>query len=153
MKEAPHCGTDHWKLILSGSRFCKDAESRYRPVEGESLPVAYALESTRMYMLGNPHMVMGTDHKALVSIMGPKNLEEIKNPQVRSQKDKTLTFKFDMKHVPGPKKRGPDATSRYPGTRCTEENKLGEMEGTYSTTSVRRWQITELGGGQVKGGH
>ena len=49
MKEAPNCGIEHWKLILSGSRFCKDAESRYRPVEGEALAVAYALESTRMY--------------------------------------------------------------------------------------------------------
>ena len=28
MKEAPHCGANHWKLILSGSRFCKDAEAR-----------------------------------------------------------------------------------------------------------------------------
>ena len=73
---------------MSGSRFCKDAESRYRPVEGEALAVAYALESTRMYTLGNPYLTVGTDHKSLVSIMGPKNLEEIRNPRVRSKKTK-----------------------------------------------------------------
>ena len=82
-----------------------------------------------MYMLGIPHLTVGTDHKALVSIMEPKNLEEIKNPRVRSQKDKTFMFKFDVKHVRGPKNRGPDATTRYPGTRCTEENMSDEMEG------------------------
>ena len=49
MREAPHCGDNHWKLILSGSRFCKDSESRYRPVEGEALAIVYALESTRMF--------------------------------------------------------------------------------------------------------
>ena len=49
MLKAPHCGEDHWKLILSGSRFCKDAESWYRPVEGEALAMAFALESTRMF--------------------------------------------------------------------------------------------------------
>ena len=27
MSLAPHCGDDHWKLILTGSRFCKDAET------------------------------------------------------------------------------------------------------------------------------
>ena len=114
MLEAPHCGPDHWRLILSGSRFCKDAETRYRPVEGEALAIAYALEATRMFTLGNPELTIGTDHKPLVSIMGPKNLEEIKNPRVRAMKDKTLMYKFNMMHVPGPKNKGPDATSRYP---------------------------------------
>ena len=97
-----------------------------------------------MYMLGIPHLTVGTDHKALVSIMEPKNLEEIKNPRVRSQKDKTFMFKFDVKHVRGPKNRGPDATTRYPGTRCTEENMSDKMEGVYSTTVVRMWQTAEF---------
>ena len=82
--------------------------------------MAYALEATRMFTLGNPNLTLGTDHKPLVSIMGPKNLEDIKNPRVRAMKDKTLMYKFDIMHVPGPKNKGPDATSRYPGPDCLE---------------------------------
>ena len=77
--------------------------------------------------------------------MGPKNLEEIRNPRVRSQKDKTLMWKFAMKHVPGIKNRGPDAHSRYPGSRCTDENDADEMEGAYSMT-VDRPSMEKNGG-------
>ena len=41
----PACGEDHWKLILAGSRFPNDAESRYAPVEGEALALVYGLEA------------------------------------------------------------------------------------------------------------
>ena len=34
MDKAPFCGEDHWKLIAIGSRFLKDAETRYAPIEG-----------------------------------------------------------------------------------------------------------------------
>ena len=46
MEKAPHCGPDHWKTILVGSRFLTDAETRYAPVEGEALALVYGLEST-----------------------------------------------------------------------------------------------------------
>ncbi len=65
MDDAPHCGPDHWALILVGSRVTHDAESRYAPVEGEALALAFALESTRVYTLGDPKLLVGTDHKPL----------------------------------------------------------------------------------------
>ena len=80
MKEAPYCGPGHWKLVLMGSKFNNDSESRYAPVEGEALAMVFALESTRMFTLGNPNLMVGTNHKPVMSIMGPKNLEDIKNP-------------------------------------------------------------------------
>ena len=87
MEEAPQCGEskedDHWKLILAGSRFTKPAEANYSPIEGEALA---------MYTLGNSELTVGTDHKPLVPIMNLKNLEDIKNPRIRSFKDKTLMY-------------------------------------------------------------
>lgn len=41
------CCPDGWKLCLVGSRFTTPAESRYAPIEGEALAVAYALHQTR----------------------------------------------------------------------------------------------------------
>ena len=83
-------------------------------MEGEALAMVFALDSTRMFTLGNPNLFVGTDHKPLISIMGPKNLVDIKNPRVRSLKEKTLMYQFDIKHVPRIKNKGPDTTLRYP---------------------------------------
>lgn len=38
----------------------------------------------------------------------------MKNPRVRSLKDKTLRYWFKMQYVPGSKNMGPDVTLRYP---------------------------------------
>ena len=35
------CGHGHWKIILTGSRFTSDSESRYAPVEGEAVTWSY----------------------------------------------------------------------------------------------------------------
>ena len=32
----PNCGENHWKIILAGFRFTKDAESHYSPIEEET---------------------------------------------------------------------------------------------------------------------
>ena len=119
MDNAPHCGEGHWKTILVGSRFLKDAETRYAPVEGEALRLVYGLESTRDYCMGNPKLTVGVDHKLLVAIMGDKELDQIKNPRLRNLKDKTIMYKFAIKHIPGTLHTGPDAASRYPGSSAT----------------------------------
>ena len=48
----PYCCPSGWQLVLAGSRFTNEAESRYAPVEGEALAVAWALKSTKHYTLG-----------------------------------------------------------------------------------------------------
>ena len=50
-KTTPFCCTDGWKITLVGSRFTSVTESRYAPVEGESLAVADALEKARYFVL------------------------------------------------------------------------------------------------------
>ena len=76
----PRCGPGHCKLVTPGSRFCKAAETRYSPVEGEALSMAYALNSAQMYTMGNVNLLVAVDHGPLLQIMGPRPLEEIMNP-------------------------------------------------------------------------
>ena len=42
----PGCCSDGWHITLAGSRFLKPEETRYTPVEGEVLAIAWSLEET-----------------------------------------------------------------------------------------------------------
>ena len=97
----PTCCRGGWKLVLAGSRFTKPAESRYHPVEGEALAVAYALHKTRYYIQGCKQLIVATDHRPLLKIFGDRNLEDISNPRLLNFKEKALQYKFEMVYVPG----------------------------------------------------
>ena len=114
MADAPHCCDDGWHLIFAGSRFTTDAESRYAPIEGEALAVSYALDKCRMFVLGCANLLVATDHKPLVAILGDTSLDKVKNPRLFRIKEKTLPYSFTIKHVPGSQHQGPDACSRRP---------------------------------------
>ena len=121
-EDGPNCGEDHWKLILAGSRFTNDAESRYAPVEGEALALVYGLESCRMFVLGCPELLVTVDHKPLVKIFSDKALEDIKNPRLFNFKERSLMYKFKIKHLPGKLNAAPDCTSRCPVTPKQDED-------------------------------
>ena len=90
LHDGPNCGPGYWKLILAGSRFLKDAETRYAPIEGEALAVAYGLEQTRMFVLDCQELLLAVDHKPLVSIFNDKKLDQITNPRLLNFKERTL---------------------------------------------------------------
>ena len=110
----PTCGDGHWKLVLAGSRFTKPAESRYAPVEGEALAVAYGLSQCRLFVLGSPNLIVVVDHKPLIRILNDRALEGIENPRLLRLKEKTLPYDFFIVHIPGKVNVAPDAMSRYP---------------------------------------
>ena len=110
----PICGNGHWKLVLAGSRFTKPAETRYAPVEGEALAVAYGLNQCRLFILGSPDLTVAVDHKPLVRILNDRALESIENPRILRLKEKTLPYEYKIIHVPGKSNNAPDAMSRYP---------------------------------------
>ena len=112
MSKAPYCYKDGWRLIFAGSRFTTPAESRYSPVEGEALTVAYALEKCRMFVIGCTGLYIATDHKPLVKILGDGNMDGIKNPRLFNIKERTLQYDYKIKHVPGAGHHAPDALSR-----------------------------------------
>ena len=121
----PHCSPGHWKLVVAGSRFTKDAEQNYAPIEGEALAMTYGLTTAKMYCLGNTF-----------SIMGKKPMDQIDNPRLLAFKRKcTSQFEYKMIYIPGKDHIGPDATSRYPGGPGDGNDGLEEDENGNIETS------------------
>ena len=114
LKKTPACCQNGWKLCLVGSWFTHPAESRYAPIEGETLAVVYALHQTRHYVLGCKDLIIATDHKPLLQILNDRSLTDITNRRLLNLKKKTLGYRFTVVHVPGRKNLGPDAASRHP---------------------------------------
>ena len=112
----PICCREGWKLCLVGSRFAHDPETRYAPIEGEALAVAYALHQTRYYIEGCPDLTVATDHKPLVGILNDRSMNDIANRRLLNLKEKTLPYKFNLIHISGKRNAGADAASRYPAS-------------------------------------
>ena len=110
----PGCCTDGWKVTLAGSRFNKPPETRYAPVEGEALAIAWALDQTKFFTLGCDQLVVVTDHKPLVKIFGDTTLDNIDNSRLFSLKQHTLPWKFTVEYKPGKDNAFADAASRFP---------------------------------------
>ena len=114
--EIPPCCNDGWKLVYAGSQFNTKAEANYSPVEGEALAVVKALRKSSYFTLGCDSLIIVTDHKPLLKVLGNRKLEEIDNPRLLALKEKTLRYRFKIVHTPGKYNRIPDATSRYPSS-------------------------------------
>ena len=110
----PGCCPGGWRVTLAGSRFLRDAEKRYAPVEGEALAVAWALEDSRYFTLGCRDLILTTDHKPLVKLLGDRALADVKNPRLFRLKQRTLMWRYQLVHVPGKDNHAADAASRYP---------------------------------------
>ena len=108
----PLCGVGHWKVVYAGSRFTRDAESRYAPIE-ESLALLFGLESCKMFVMGCPNLIVAVDHKPLVRIFNNQYLNEIKNLHILTFREKNLMF-VNLVAIPGAHNFGPDAISRIP---------------------------------------
>ena len=99
----PFCGSGHWKVTYAGSRFTRDAESRYAPIEGEALALLFGLESCRMFVLGCNQLIVAVDHKPLIPIFNDKELDRIKNPRIQKIRERTLPYCFTVISIPGKK--------------------------------------------------
>ncbi len=116
----PFCCYDGWKITLVGSRFTHPAETRYAPIEGEALAVAYGLDSARFFVLGCPTLIVVVDHKPLLRIFQDRALDDINNTRLRNLKERTLRYRFKVIHIPGVKHKAADATSRHPVNEATK---------------------------------
>ena len=151
---SPSCCRNGWKLCLVGSRFTTPTESRYAPVEGEALAVAYALHQTRYYILGCSTLIVATDHKPLVQILNDRSLTDITNRRLLNLKEKTLPYSFTVQHISGAKNKGPDAVSRYPlltpSVNDEEENFADDigvhtaaMDTLYVASNLVSWDMVK----------
>ena len=64
--QRPATGDSEWRIVLAGSRFLTDTESRYAVIELECLVVAWAIKKSNLFLAGL-HIV--TDHNPLITIL------------------------------------------------------------------------------------
>jgi len=104
-------------------------------VEGEALAVAWSLEDSKFFTLGCNNLHIQTDHRPLVKLFGDRTLDEIDNRRLINLKEKTMAWRFEIHHVPGRSIPAPDATSRSPHDRSSNET-LGDDESDWSNAST-----------------
>ena len=63
--------------------------------------VVNALHKSRYYTQGCGKLVIGVDHKPLLGVLNNKSLESIENPRLQILKQKTLSWRFKIVHLPG----------------------------------------------------
>ncbi|KAK3894918.1 hypothetical protein Pcinc_001366 [Petrolisthes cinctipes] len=140
LKEAPFCCKSGWRLALCGSRHLTSAEAGYAPVEGEALAVAWCLRKARLFLLGCPNLIVITDHRPLVKLLGDRELKDIANPRLFGLKEKTLHYRFQIKYLPGKRNSAADFLSRYPALcappDATDEEDANDMEGAMAAATV-----------------
>ena len=124
----PGCCDEGWRITLAGSRDLKPAETRYAPVEGESLAIFWSLDQTKYFTLGCKNLIVATDHKPLSKLYGDRNLDEIHNLRLFHFKEKSLPWRFVVVHRPGKENFTADALSRYPSNDATPVTELMETE-------------------------
>ena len=125
----PGCCDTGWRITLAGSRFLQPAESRYCPVEGEALAVAWSLEQTRFFTWGCDDLEVVTDHQPLVKILGNRSLEEIRNVRLFRLTQRTLPWIFRISYLPGDTNDIADCLSRYPSSTVNVIEMLDDDEG------------------------
>ena len=99
--DVPDCCESGWWVTLANSRFLKDAEVKYAPIEGEALAIAWSLEDTKFFTLGCDDLIITTDHIHIVKIFGDHSLDEISNSHLFSFKQRSLPWRFKIVHTPG----------------------------------------------------
>ena len=124
--EKPDCCPSGWKITLAGSRFLKDAEQRYAPVEGEALAIAWALLDTKYFTLGCDDLVITSDHRPLTKVFGDKALDEFTSERLFNLRRRTSKWRYKVVHVPGKTIPAADAASRYPSSE--EDPSLPDFE-------------------------
>ena len=109
------CCKDGWRLCYAASRFCSEAESRYSPVEGEALAVAWGCKKAKYFLAGCHDMWVGVDHKPLLGLYAPeKALADIENARLRRLVEKAVEYRFKAFHIPGVRNLIADGLSRAP---------------------------------------
>ena len=100
------------RMIGAASRSFTETEKRYATIEKEALAVVWGLEKFHYYICGAPILVE-TDHKPLISLLGIKEIEKV---LIRIQRYRIRLMKYavEMKHISGKDNISADALSRYP---------------------------------------
>merc|ERR1711963_677308 len=92
-------------------------------------------------MGGCQDLMVVTDHKPLTKIFGDRTLDEISNTRLFRLKQRTLPWRFSIKHLPGKTNMAADAASRYPApdieTNVSTLTDGDELEGIIAAAISR----------------
>ena len=117
-------GNGNLRLVQCGSRFLTDAETRYATIELEMLAVSWAMSKCRLYLIGLQHFTLMTDHRPLIPILNHYTLDAVENPRLQRLKEKVSSYMFTAVWRAGKQLHLPDALSRAPVSRPTQEDNI-----------------------------
>ncbi|MPC88376.1 hypothetical protein E2C01_083277 [Portunus trituberculatus] len=92
-------------IITSGPR---------RRAKRQALAVACYLRKARLFLLGCPNLLIITDLRPLVKLLGNRELKDVANPRLFVLKKKTLQYKYQIRYLEGKRNFAHDFLSRYP---------------------------------------
>ena len=145
--DAPFCCKGGWRLALCGSRHLTAVEAGYAPIEGEALAVAWCLRKARLFLLGCPNLVIVTDHRPLVGLLGNRALTDIINPRLFRLKEQTLQHRFTVRYLPGKRNCAADFMSRYPSMKTppdtTDEEQDEELAAAMAASVVAALDLSD----------
>lgn len=91
------------------------------------MAIVWCLHKARLFLLGSPNLLIITDHRPIVKLLGDRELKDIVNPRLFALKEKTLQFRFQIKYLPGKRNSAADFLSRYPAL-CEPPDIVGEEQ-------------------------
>ena len=127
---------DAWKLVMCGSRFVTDTESRYEVTALELRAAEWAMKKCSLYLLGLPEFKLIVDHQALVTILDKHTLDCVENPRLQRMKERISQFTFKTVWKKGNQHSIPDALSRAPVADPSEEDKEDDAETTAHINAI-----------------
>jgi len=122
---------DGWRLIVCGSRFLTDTESRYASIELEALAIKYGIDKCRMYLAGMPHFTVVTDHRPLTTIFNKYGINDVENQKLAKIKATLQSaYQFTVVWVKGSDHGIADSLSRSPVDDPDPEEDVDDHETT-----------------------
>ena len=104
-------GTKHY--LLSASAGIKDVQMRYTSYELELTGMVWAIRKVAYYRMGNKHLLILTDHKALQSAMNRPLTPDL-SQSVFHLSEEALSCNISVKWIPASDNILADALSRAP---------------------------------------
>ena len=91
-------GNGKWLPVKYASRTLLNTETRWAPIELETMAILFGMERFHAYTLGSKVLVE-TDHKPLLAIF-KKPINDI-SLRIQKMRLKLLRYQFDLQHIPG----------------------------------------------------
>lgn len=83
------------QIIAYASRTLSAAEVRYAQIEKEALALTWGCERFQEYIIGLNKVVLETDHKPLIQILGSKNLDDL-TPRLQRFRIRLMRYNYKV---------------------------------------------------------